>query len=142
MIFVDTGALIALADRKDQYHSEAVKIYTRLKLRKEHLLLTDYVIDETVTRLRYDLNHLVASKFLDFIERVEKTGVMTIETINKALFQKAKSIFRKYDDSVLSFTDCASFAVCKKHKISEAFAFDRHFTMMGISLLSSESRHS
>jgi len=88
MIFVDTGALIALSDRKDQYHSNAIEIYTRLKLQKERLLLTDYVIDETVTRLRYDLNHQTAINFLDFIERVEKTGVITIEKINEVIFSK------------------------------------------------------
>ena len=58
MIFVDTGAWIALSDRRDQYHNDAVAIYTRLKRQKERLLTTDYLIDETVTRLRYDLGHL------------------------------------------------------------------------------------
>ena len=32
------------------------------------------------------------------------------------------------------FTDCTSFAVCKKLNINSAFSFDKHFTMMGIDL--------
>lgn len=136
MIFIDTGALIALSDRKDQYHINATVTYTRLKLLRERILTTDYIIDETVTRLRYDLNHLTAIKFLDFIERAEKTGVIIIEKIDEIIFQEAKSIFRKYDSTVFSFTDCTSFAVCKIKKIFEAFAFDQHFIMMGINLLS------
>ena len=134
MIFVDTGAWIALSDRRDQHHSDAVAIYTRLKQQKERLLTTDYLVDETVTRLRYDLSHSVAVQFLDFIEETEGTGVLTVIEIDGTLFQEAKRLFRQYDSAKLSFTDCTSFAVCQRYKISEAFAFDRHFTMMGMTL--------
>lgn len=139
MIFVDTGAWIALSDRKDQCHGDATAIYTRLKNVKERLFTTDYIIDETVTRLRYDLSYSTAIKFLDLIERTEKTGVLTVVRIDEILFQDAKFLFRKYDSTVLSFTDCTSFAVCQKYKISEAFAFDQHFAMIGIALLSAQN---
>jgi predicted nucleic acid-binding protein len=135
MIFVDTGAWIALSDRKDQHHGDAVAIYTRLKRRKERLLTTDYLVDETVTRLRYDLSHSAAVKFLDFIERAEETGVLTVIRIDETLFREAKTFFRQYDSATLSFTDCTSFVVCQMYRISEAFAFDQHFAMMGITLL-------
>ena len=134
MIFIDTGAWIALSDRKDQYHHNAVAIYTKLKQEKERLLTTDYIINETVTRLRYDLNHSVAVRFLDSMERVEKADVLRMICIDEPLFDDAISIFRTYDTAVLSFTDCISFAVCRKYKIDLAFAFDQHFIMMGIAL--------
>jgi len=134
VIFVDTGAWIALSDRNDQHYDDAVATYTLLKRRKERFLTTDYVIDETLTRLRYDLNHPSAVKFLDFIERTEGTGVLNIVRIDEVLFQEAKTLFRRYDSAILSFTDCTSFAVCQRYKISEAFAFDQHFLMMGIVL--------
>jgi len=135
MIFVDTGAWIALTDRKDQHHHEAIEIYNRLKLIKERLLTTDYIIDETLTRLRYDLNHFAAIRFLDFIERAEETGVVNIIRIDEKVFKEAKSLFRGYDSTVLSFTDSTSFAVCQMYAISKAFTFDRHFTMIGVTLL-------
>lgn len=136
MTFVDTGGWIALSDRKDQHHNDATAIYAQLKQQKERLLTTDYVIDETTTRLRYDLSHSTAIKLLDLIERAEKTGVLTVVRIDEILFQEAKVLFRKFDSVVLSFTDCTSFAVCKRYKISEAFAFDQHFSMMAITLIS------
>lgn len=136
MIFVDTGAWIALSDTSDQYHMEAVEIYTVLKHRRERFLTTDYVIDETVTRLRYDASHQIAVRFLDLIHLSEKTGILQVIHIDKMLFEKAISIFRQYDSVVLSFTDCVSFAVCQIYKIYEAFAFDQHFTMMDTSLCS------
>jgi len=37
MIFIDSGAWIALTDRKDQYHKKAVLIYNELKKSREFL---------------------------------------------------------------------------------------------------------
>ena len=76
MIFVDTGAWIALSDRKDQYHGDAVRIYGKLKQARERLLTTDYVVDETVTRLRYYLSHSTAVKFLDLLVGTGQTGLL------------------------------------------------------------------
>lgn len=136
MTFVDTGAWITLSDRKDQHHNDAATIYAQLKQQKERLLTTDYVIDETATRLRYDLSHSTAIKLLGLVERTEKTGVLTVARIDETLFQEAKDLFRKFDSAVLSFTDCTSFAVCQRYKISKAFTFDQHFPMMSITLIS------
>ena len=136
MIFVDTGAWIALTDTSDQYHDEAAQIYATLKQQRIRFITTDYVIDEAVTRLRYDANHRVALEFLDAMTLSGTAGALQIVHINESLFKDAVSIFRKYDSAVLSFTDCVSFAVCKNYEIPEAFAFDRHFAMMGVSLRS------
>ncbi len=134
MIFVDTGAWIALTDVSDQYHLEAVSIYTQLKQRKARFLTTDYVIDETVTRLRYDAGHHIAIKFLDLIALSQSNSILRVIHIDRRLFQNAISIFRRYDSAILSFTDCVSFVVCKAYEIDEAFAFDGHFPMMGVTL--------
>ena len=138
MIFVDSGAWIALLDRRDQHHEDAVAIYNDLVQQNAQLLTTDYVIDETVTRLRYDWSHSGAVQFLNFIKRTKEAtegiGALTIAAINSTLFQEAERLFRQYNTATLSFTDCTSFAVCQQHNISEAFAFDQHFPMVGITL--------
>ena len=134
MIFVDSGAWIALLDRRDQYHSEAVAIYNDLVQQKAQLLTTDYVIDETATRLRYRVNHSIAVQFLNLIESSKEIDTLTVAAIDGTLFQEAERLFRQYDTARLSFTDCTSFAVCQQHNISEAFAFDQHFPMVGITL--------
>lgn len=134
MIFVDTGAWIALSDKSDRFHDEAVDIYRSLKSIKEKFVTTDYIIDETVTRLRYDISHAIALSFLELIDQSERLGIVTLIRIDSRLFRDAVSIFRKFDTTVLSFTDCASFAACHSHGMEKAFAFDNHFAMMGISL--------
>ena len=73
MIFVDTGAWIALLNRNDQHHQEAATVYKSLRQQRIRLLTINYVIDETITRLRYDISHSVAVMFLERIELFVET---------------------------------------------------------------------
>ena len=134
MIFVDSGAWIALSNPRDRLHSDAVGIYNGLRQQNARLLTTDYVIGETTTRLRYDSSHSVAVQLLNFIKRNKERNALTIVEIDSALFQEAERLFRQYNTARLSFTDCTSFVVCQEYAISEAFAFDQHFVMMGLTL--------
>ena len=114
MIFVDTGAWIAILNPNDQYHREAVAIYRHFQQQKTRFLTTDYVIDETVTRLRYDTNHSIAVIFLERIERLVETRVLTLVEIDNRIFREAIALFRQYDSARLSFTDCTSFVVSRE----------------------------
>jgi predicted nucleic acid-binding protein len=134
MIFVDTGAWIALTDRADQYHREAQQIYARLKRERQRLVTSDYVIDETVTRLRYDSGHSQAVRFLDLMARAQAGHALQRVMVTAALFEAAVLLFRQYDTAGLSFTDCTSLIICESLHINEAFAFDGHFQMRGILL--------
>ena len=135
MIFVDSGAWIALFNRRDQHHADAHVILSELGQQQTELLTTDYVIDETVTRLRYDMGHPPADSFLYSIEHAEATDELTVATIGVAAFEGAKRLFRQYSSERLSFTDCTSFVVCQSYEIQAAFAFDHHFPIMGITLI-------
>ena len=130
----DHKGRIAILNPNDQYHHEAIAIYRNFQQQKTRFLTTDYIIDETVTRLRYDANHSIAVMFLNRIEQLVATGIVILVEIDTDVFEKAKVLFRQYDSARLSFTDCTSFVVCKENNIGEAFAFDQHFSMMGIDL--------
>lgn len=135
MIFVDSGAWIALFSRRDQFHADARVLYESIKQQRAKLLTTDYIIDETVTRIRYDAGFSAADTFLFAIEHAGATDELVLATINRSAFEQAKRLFRQYNSEKLSFTDCTSFVVCQKYGISAAFAFDYHFPIMGITLL-------
>ena len=135
MIFVDSGAWIALFNARDQHHTDARVIYSELGQKQTRILTTDYVLDESVTRLRYDSGYTAANRFLETIERAEGTNNLAVARIDESVFDQAKWLFRQYSSEKLSFTDCTSFVVCQHYGISAAFAFDQHFPIMGISLL-------
>jgi hypothetical protein len=134
MIFVDTGAWIAVTDASDQYHRQAVKMYALLKKQRKRFVTTDYVIDETVTRLRYDAGHPSALRYLDLLAQAQGKGTLRIVYNTEAIFQEAITVFRRYDTIDASLTDCVSFVVCQQLEIPYAFSFDKHFPIMGIAL--------
>ncbi len=132
MIFVDTAAWIALLNRKEENHGVAVAIYSNLRRHRKPLLTTDYVINETVTRLRPISSK--AFQFLDFIGRAEKTDVLTVSIVNRPIFEESKRLFSKYN-GIFSFTECTSLAFCRQHEILEVFAFNQNFTAMKLALV-------
>lgn len=132
MIFVDTGAWIALLNRKDENHDDAVVIYSNLKQYRERLLTTDYVINDTVTCL--GSRHSKAFDFLDLIAHADKTDVLTVARINKPIFEEAKRMFRHYN-GIFSLTECTSLSFCRQHGILEAFAFNPNFAKMKLVLV-------
>jgi uncharacterized protein len=132
--FVETGGWISVLVEGDQYHEAGREHWQALIDLDVRLITTDFIIDEVVTRLRYDQSHRTAVAFLDLIHAAEAEGDLFIGRIDPALWSEAEEIFRRYGDATLSFTDCTSFAFLRRHPTDEVFGFDSHFEMMGFIL--------
>ncbi len=131
MLFVDTSAFLALVNEDDKNHDAAARFHEDIKngrVRIKKIITSDYIIDETLTRIRYSVGHreavewgkdILASKVVEKIE------------VGKEIFALAWKLFETYEDKRLSFTDCTSFAIMKKHGIERSFSFDDDFERMG-----------
>ena len=131
MVFVDTGGWFAVTVASDTYHDVAKPYYARLVSRRIPMFTSNYVIDETMTRIRYNAGHNTACRFYDLYEEAENRRLITTLWVDEGISRQAWEIFRKYSDQKLSFTDCTSFALMQNNGIKEAFAFDAHFEMFG-----------
>lgn len=130
-VFVDTGAWLALADRSDAHHKEAVEILRDLHKRCR-LLTTNLVVAESYLLILRTLGHDAAIVFLDSIQGSPRTKkVFSDESLEAA----AGEILRKYRDQDFSYADAVSFAVMKQEGITRAFTFDSHFLTLGFSPL-------
>ena len=130
-LFVDTGAWFALADKSDQHHSQAVKVYPKLLSSFHHLTTTNLVIVETYVLIRRAIGHQPAISFLENIAASPR--VIKIYS-DSALEEEAEDILRKYQDQNLSYTDAVSFTIMKQYEIIQAFSFDQHFVTAGFTL--------
>jgi predicted nucleic acid-binding protein len=131
-VFLDTAALVALINKKDQYHVQAVnKLEAHLKWSGQ-LLTTPHIFAETVTRILRRVSHEKAVKAGNLIRN---ESAIEIITPDKQALDLAWEIFVKYDDQNFSFVDCISFAVMRQMKITRAFTFDNHFTTMGFQII-------
>jgi len=59
-------------------------------------LTTDYVLDEVITRLRYDVGHPKAAEFLRLIHDATDSGALAIHRIDEQLWAQAEAIFLRY----------------------------------------------
>ncbi|MEW6674551.1 MAG: PIN domain-containing protein [Nitrospirota bacterium] len=128
MIFVDTGAWVAIADKNDQYAEEASKQYTGLILKKEELITSDLILVETYNLLSQTVGAKATVRFGNILNSI---SFLKIEPITKSDWDRGWKILEKYDDKEFSFTDCTSFALMERLKIRTAFSFDVHFTQYG-----------
>jgi predicted nucleic acid-binding protein len=114
----------------DRYHEAGAAYFEALLDLRALAVTTDFVLDEVITRLRYDTGHAKAAEFLGLIRRAAATGVLRIHHITEDLWNEAEILFLRYADVRLSFTDCTSFAWLAANAVDEVFGYDSHFEMM------------
>jgi predicted nucleic acid-binding protein len=131
-LFVDTGAFVAIKDRSDSHHLAAVSFNRASIEQKRQFVTTTYVVDETLTLLKIRANHRIA---VQFGEEIRASRLLRIVHVTPEILEEAWKIFVKADDQPFSFTDCVSFSVMLREKISSAFAFDGHFEQYGFEQL-------
>lgn len=124
-VFVDTGVWYALNDRKDPGHVRAIEAYDANTL---PLVTSNAVIWETITLLRYHVDHRQAMRFG---EEIFGNQDVTIAWATREDEQEAWRIFKRYSDQKFGFTDCLSFAVMQRFSCHRALAFDPDFPTMG-----------
>jgi predicted nucleic acid-binding protein len=131
-IFIDTSALIAIMNKKDQYHARAIDIFTAIVKGNNNLIITSHIFAETITRIERKVSAkqaILAGKML-----LNNNGIKIIIP-QEGIIDNAWNIFQKYQDQEFSFVDCISFAVMKEMRITKAFAFDKHFKIIGFETL-------
>lgn len=130
-VFVDSGGWIACINRKDRHHQKAVNYLKALRKDRVPLITSNFIQAETITWIRYNINHQTSLKVIKLWEKVEEMNELTTYRVSKEIDRKAREIFKKYSDHILSYTDCTSFAICKKHGIKKVFGFDSDFNTLG-----------
>ena len=131
-IFVDTGAWLALHDKQDQFHKQAIEASARIEKEKIELVTSDFIFDESLTFIRYRASHDAAVLFGSSLLH---SSIVSMVSVDRDLLHLAFELFRKYKDQDFSLTDCTSFVLMKRLKLTTCFTFDSHFPHMGFRML-------
>jgi uncharacterized protein len=149
LVFIDTGAFIALFSRNDEHRKRATEVNADLLKRRVTRVTTNHVISESCSwMLRRDpAGHKRAVGFGQALlgdptvrhvclpDRIPSaTGLVVVYT-DPQIERIAWDIFARYDTAGFSFTDCVSFAVMQSLDIKKAFTFDKHYDMLGFERL-------
>lgn len=132
-VFVDTSAWVALVDLGDGLHHDASLCWQNLLADGRTFVTSDYILDESYTLLRRRRNGLRMATLLR--DLVVGSDLITELEVDSAVRAHGWEIFTGYDDKVLSFTDCTSFALMRDRTLLEAFTLDSDFKRAGFIVL-------
>jgi len=131
LVFVDTGAWFGLGDDTDQHHAPAMRTRRLLASERAILVTSNFVIAEThalaIQRNGRDRALLQLRSLL--------SGTIRREPVLPEDEERAVAIIEQYRDKAFSYTDATSFTIMRRHRITRAFTFDRHFQQFGLTTL-------
>lgn len=135
-IFADTAALIALGDRGDSFHCQAMAVRDELKRNHRSFITTDAVILELASYFSQPDKRIVAISLIETINQSEKWKNIPIERL---LIKRGFERYKKMADKSWSMVDCISMIVAEKYGITDIFTSDHHFEQAGFRILLKKS---
>ena len=130
MIFVDSSFWIGYGMNADGRHDEALRIYDAYS--SPPLVTTNLVRGETWTFLRRRSGHVAG---VDFLDRIESSARVEVVFVSPELEEESLRWLRRHDEREYSFVDATSFAVMRRLRIHDAFAFGGDFAAAGFNEL-------
>jgi uncharacterized protein len=130
---VDTGALLALSRRQDQHHARAVAIAERHLGAGGQFVGTTLILAEFHSHLLYLRGSAEARVAVSALleDPVHDWLAVSSDLQREAVVRW----LARFSDQEFSLIDAVSFEVMRRHKVTHAFAFDRHFGVAGFELL-------
>jgi hypothetical protein len=128
MIFLDTSAIYALADKTDPNHATAYNKFQNVLKSGETFLLHNYILLESVALLQARLGLPSAVFFLRNAKSFE------VEWVDQDLHEEAEKELERIGKRGISLVDCTSFIVMRKRGMERVFAFDPDFQDQGFSI--------
>lgn len=130
-IFLDTSFVIALINKKDQYHDQAETL--SYKFENSPLITTGAILLEIGNALARDHK----AEAVKVIEALRDSQNVEIVEIDVRLFEKGFEIYRRYVDKNWGLVDCISFAVMREARTTDVLTFDADFIQAGFIVISS-----
>ena len=131
-LFLDTGFVIALASRRDQYHARAVQLADQIRSNGTDLVTTRAIVLEIGNSLAKPNLRPAAIRLIASMQADPKVDVLPVDG---ALFDRSFRLFGNRQDKEWSLTDCISFVVMETRNITDALTPDEHFSQAGFNAL-------
>jgi len=132
LVFVDTGAWIALALTRDPLHPRAAATWPPLLAAGPKLFTSAPVIIETFTFLDRNTTRNVALAWKDSLSGVPRLRVLPCTARD---LKRSWMYFERPNLHKLSAVDAVSFILMTERRIRTAFAFDGHFAAAGFRMI-------
>lgn len=130
--FIDTLYIIALINRRDQYHEQADELAVLYD--GQPLLTTDAILLEVGNAMARAFKPEAAAVIESFLTSDD----ITVVRLTPELFDRAFALYKSHQDKEWGLVDCISFIVMQDVGATDALTFDRHFAQVGFRALMRE----
>jgi hypothetical protein len=127
VIFLDTSAIYALADKTDPNHVTAYSKFQDALKSGEVFVLHNYILLESAALLQARLGLPSAVLFLKDAKSFE------VEWVDSDLQEEAEKELERIGKRGISLVDCTSFLVMRRKGVQKVLAFDPDFQDQGFS---------
>jgi predicted nucleic acid-binding protein len=132
-VVVDTGALLALASSRDQFHARARRTLAQLQSAATRLVSHTLVLGELHGHLIRRIEPREAQRIV--VGLLSDPAFRWLEVSPDLLGRAFSGWIDRFDDQRFSLTDAVTFEIMREERIGTAFAYDSDFVTAGFSLL-------
>jgi predicted nucleic acid-binding protein len=131
-VFADTGYWVAVIHPHDGLHERAMAVSR--ELRQCALVTSEMVLVEVLNMFSSRGEHL-RKVVARTVQEIANDARIEVVPQTRQLFREALNLYQSRADKEWSLTDCASFVIMKRRRITEALTDDHHFTQNGYKAL-------
>lgn len=124
-VFADTFYYLALTSKNDAFHDRAVRFARNLRV---PVLTTAWVVTELADALAEAPRRGI---FLTLLEGIRNDPDVTILAPEASLYEDGLELYANRPDKDWSLTDCISFVVMDRLRLTAALTADHHFQQAG-----------
>lgn len=128
-LFADTYYFLALLNRADAAHARTVEFSRSLT---NPIITTTWVLTEVADALAAPQQR---SKFIKLLAKLREDPYCEVVPTSQGSFNEGVVLYSSRPDKSWSLTDCISFALMSRRRLTEALTADVHFEQAGFRAL-------
>ena len=130
---MDSWGWLTLADSLEKHHPTAAQFYAARSKAPGRIVTSDFVLDETFTRLFRRAPFNLAWGFVESLVDSIAKGAISVERVTEQRFRMTLDLRRKFRDKPrISFTDLSSMVIMQELRIVDVLTADEHFRQVGL----------
>jgi predicted nucleic acid-binding protein len=130
-LFVDSGAWIALRNRRDQHHAEADQFFRETLRRRIRLVTTNLIIAEIHRLTLFRVGVDAAARMLD---RIDESPSVRVHFASAQDHAAARRWLERLAPRPVTYADAVSFSVMESIGCTRVLGFDQDFEVAGFEL--------
>jgi uncharacterized protein len=131
-VFVDTSALIAIGNKRDAFHAQALEVNERLIKSNSFFVTSSAILLEFGNAFSTVNLKPFSIRLIDAIMQSKKWKSVVVD---ENIMNDSFDLYKQMIDKDWGFVDCTSIVLAKSLGIQNVFSTDHHFEQAGFNIL-------